>query len=96
MKKYTRQEVAEFMDSIGCGNPSLDSIEATTKMIGAKSIKIFATVAFLDPNEVAQFEASTIEDMTAQIEQAAKGREYVTRYWAMASTSDQTFAPTKH
>lgn len=92
----TKQEAEELMDSIGYGNPSLESIEATAKEIGATSIRVFATVAFLNPNDVVEFEANAKEDMTAQIEQAANGREYVARYWAMAFTSDQTSAPAEH
>ena len=96
MEKMTKEQLAQNMDDIGLGNPSIDEIEAIAKERGASKITYFATVGFIEPNDVGRFSASTKEDMAAQIEQAANGREYVARYWAMASTSDQTSAPAEH
>lgn len=92
MKKIPKEQLAKNMDALSCGSPSIDEIEVIAKSRGASSIKYIATVGFLDPCDVKIFFAETKEDMAAQIEQAANGREYVARYSGMCFTSNQTSA----
>lgn len=94
MEKMTKEQFALRMDEIGLGNPSIDAVEAIAKARGASEMTFHAYVGFV-PDTLKTFSARTKEDMAAQIEQAANGREYVARYSAFCSISSQTSAPTE-
>ena len=82
---FSREQIEDIFDATYGNYHSLEEIENTIKEAGAKLVKYLAKVCFIAPNEVWVFYADTKEDMTAQIEQAANGREYVVRYLAVAS-----------
>lgn len=93
MEKITIEQLEKKMDEMQCGSPSIDEIEAIAKERGATTITYIALVGFINPFEINTFFADTKEDMAAQIEQAANGREYVARYSGFTSICDQTSAP---
>ena len=80
----SREEIERVMQSEGFGSPSLQEVEQTVKDGNSISATYNANVVFLNPHEFLQFDAETTTELTARIEQAANGREYVARYWAIA------------
>lgn len=79
--KMNREEVEKRMDEIGFGATTMEELDETAKSQGEiESMYYIAMVIFIDPNEIASFRADTKEGVTAKINEAANGREYVARY----------------
>jgi hypothetical protein len=85
--KMNREEVEKRMDEIGFGN-SIEDLVETAESMGGRILRLNVTVCFLQPNSVEGFEAETIEELTAKINEAANGREYVARGWGICTTED--------
>lgn len=89
--KMSREEVEKRMDEIGFGGLTMEAVDENAKEQGdIEVISYIASVMFLNPHEMKGFYADTKEDMTAKINEAAKGREYVARYMGIAKFKDST------
>lgn len=83
----TREEVEKFMDEHSYGFP-IEVLKNEIDKRGLSNLHIHATLAFLDENEVRDFEADTIEHLTTEIDKVANGREYVARSWGIGIISN--------
>lgn len=83
--QMTREDVEKYMNEHNYGS-SIERLAETAESMGSRIEYLCVTVCFLQPNSVEEFEAETIEDLTAKINEAANGREYVARGWGIGTT----------